>query len=568
MPQVTLKDAIQLAQQFQQSGNWQQAEEIFRQILAQKPNHAESWHQLGLLAFGRGDFDNSIDRFLRAISLDSSRDHYYANLGGAYYARGQTDAAIRAYRSALDLKPDRAESHNNLGNAFLESGDLSLAIHHLEIAVQTNPNRPEFHTNLGIAYEKFQRISESIAAHQRAIELKPDFAAAYTNLGTVFEKSDRLDEALAAHQRAIELQPNYADAHNNLSVTYRQLGRINDSITSARRAIALAPNHAEAHLNLAVALLVTGQFDEGWVEYEWRWKCKGFQTRPSPFPQPTWDGSDPHGKTILLHAEQGLGDTIQFIRFAPLLAARGARLTLGCPAPIKTLMQTVPEIEQVIVEGEKTPPFDLQASLLSLPRIIGTTPDTIPAKIPYLTADPQKISQWRTRLRADSPLSSLSSPFTVGLVWAGRPEHRFDHRRSIPLQTFAPIFQSFATSSSKKIAFFSLQFGDASKQLQIANFPITDLTADIHDFTDTAAAVCALDLVLTVDTSIAHLAGALGRPVWTLLPFAPDFRWLLDRTDSQWYPTMRLFRQQKFNDWAAVIKSVANELAVVVTRSQ
>jgi len=482
MPQVSVQDALRLAQRHRDAGRFRDAESIYREILAQRPDHAESHHQLGLLA----------------------------------YQEGQHEAAIESLSRAVELKP---EAWN-------------------------------FHTNLGAAFAALDRADEAITAYLRALALRPDRAETYNNLGIVYREQDRLDLALAALDRAIALEPERAEFHTNRGAALEKLGLFEAAVWSHRRAIELNPKFAEAHFNLATSLLIKGEVAEGWDEYEWRWRCQGFQTRPSPYLQPMWDGSDPAGCTILLSSEQGMGDTIQFARYASLVSDRGARVVLGCPAPLQSLLGTVRGVEEVVTDGAKLPPFDLQLSLMSLPRVFATTLDAAPAAVPYVAADPEETARWREMLAPETELK-------VGLVWAGHPQNRNDRRRSIPLRLFAPL------GAVPGVSVHSLQGGEAARQADRAPIVLADHEAERLDFRGLAALVENLDLVITVDTAAAHLAGALGKPVWTLLPFAPDWRWLVGRDVSPWYPTMRLFRQPIAGDWAPVIARVADELAVL-----
>ena len=347
MPEVTVQDALRLAQEHRVAGRLREAESIYREIIAQRADHAESHHQLGLLAYQAGEHAVAIDWMRRAIALRPGVWNFHTNLGAAHAALGQWDDAIVAYERALALGPDRAETHNNLGIAYREQDRLDHASAVLGTAIALEPGRAEYHTNLGTALEKLGRVDEAIAEHRRAVEINPRFA--------------------------------------------------------------------EARFNLATSLLLTGRLDEGWREYEWRWRCQGFQTQASPYPQPVWEGDDVAGRTILLCSEQGLGDTIQFARYGSLVAARGARVILGCPPALEPLLRTVGGIERAVTDGAKLPRVDFQISLMSLPRVFGTSLDTIPATIPYVTPDPGQRERWRQRLAAHG------RAFRVGLVWAGSP---------------------------------------------------------------------------------------------------------------------------------------------------
>ncbi|MGH7306413.1 MAG: tetratricopeptide repeat protein [Candidatus Rokuibacteriota bacterium] len=520
MTPLAVRRALEAAVSLHRAGRLQAAEAAYRDILARAPDHPDALHLLGVVAAQAGDADRAVDLIRRAIAGQPGNAEFHANLALALRKATRLDEAVAAYRRAADLAPDRPEAWVSLGKACLDCGELEPAV----------------------------------AAFQRALALRPAYGEAANNLGVTYTRRGDLGEALRAYERALELDPRHVTTRSNLAATLYNLGRLDEAIAMARRALELDGECAEAHLTLGASLLISGRLAEGWPEYEWRWRCPGLQS-PSPYPQPAWDGSDPAGRSILLCSEQGLGDTIQFVRYAPLVAARGARVVLGCRPALKTLLQTVGGIEQVVADGERLPPVDLQAPLMSVPRLLGTTLESIPARVPYLAADPRRRDVWRARLSL-GPRS-----LKVGLVWAGQPQNRTDRWRSIPLRVLAPL------GAVAGVGFVSLQGGAAARQAVESPFPLVDHDAELHDFADIAALVANLDLVISVDTAGAHLAGALGRPVWTLLPSAPDWRWLLEREDTPWYPTMRLFRQTKAGDWAEVVARVAAALRREVGRT-
>jgi tetratricopeptide (TPR) repeat protein len=345
------------------------------------------------------------------------------------------------------------------------------------------------------------------------------------------------------------LNPELVEAHLNLGVALMAKTDVVPAITSFRRAIDLRPDSAKAHYNLALALLSSGNFREGWTENEWRWLCKGFTTPLRRFTQPLWDGSPLHGRTILLHCEQGFGDSIQFIRYAPLVAERGGRVVLWAPPELLSLMRGVQGVETVAT-AEPFPPFDVHCPLLSLPRALDTRLESIPANVPYLFADPVRTARWKDKVVASA------NGLKIGLAWAGRPTHTNDRNRSIGLKQLAPLAEITG------VTFYSLQKGSSAHHAAGApsGMNLIDLTDELHDFADTAALIENLDMVIAVDTSVAHLAGAMGKRVWVLLPFSADWRWLLNREDNPWYPTMRLFRQKQIGNWDATIIELARAL--------
>ncbi len=406
-----------------------------------------------------------------------------------------------------------------------------------------NEKTAEAHNHSGAWFEQQGRLDEAVACYQQALALKPDYAEAHNNLGNVLKEQGKFEEALASYQQALGLKPDYAEVHYNQGVVLKEQGRLTEALASLEHALRLKPDYAEAHSSRALAWLLAGDFARGWPEYEWRWQCPPFSL--PRFGQPLWDGSPLGGQTILLYAEQGFGDTLQFIRYAPLVKERGGCVLLACPAALIPLLRSSRGIDRLLPQEGPLPPLDVYAPLLSLPRIFSTTLATVPAQVPYLFADAQLSQHWREQLSA-LPGSK------IGIAWQGSPHYRGDRQRSIPLVQFAPL------ARLPGVRLVSLQKGPGTEQLRdVANrFPVTDLGSQLDAtsgaFLDTAAVMEHLNLVITADTVIAHLAGALGVPVWVALPFAPDWRWLLDREESPWYPTVRLFRQQTWGNWPEV----------------
>jgi hypothetical protein len=404
-----------------------------------------------------------------------------------------------------------------------------------------------------VALGKENRLDEAEALLRRAIESDPSSYAAHYNLGVALERAGKFDEAVERFRRAIDLRPDRAEPLTALSTALQHLQRSAEAIDISRRAVALQPDDAEAHGVLAQHLLRAGEFKRGWAEYEWRWKCESFKEPRRQFAKPRWNGSSLKGKTILLHHEQGFGDTIQFARYVPLLAARGAGVILHVPRELVRLLRRMPDVVDVVPFDDPAPTeFDVHAPLMSLPMLTSTTLKTIPANVPYLTSHRGASEEWERRLQQDG------AKLRVGLAWAGRPTHPNDRQRSIPLESLAPL-----GDVDPGIVFYSLQKWDPESA---ANRPpgrmnLVNAARELNDFADTAALVENLDLVIAADTAVVHLAGAMAKKVWLLLPASPDFRWLLEREDSPWYPTMRLFRQERWGDWGEVIERVAAELA-------
>jgi len=432
------------------------------------------------------------------------------------HQRGSVDAAAQIYREVLAGEPAHPIAQHYLGVIEYQRGSLALALPLLEASAAALPAEPEFHNNLGLAYAAADREADAIAQYRETLRLNPRHAVAWNNLGLALQSLNQVDAATDAF----------------------------------RRAVALDPGFAQAHWNLSLALLVAGRFAEGFVEYEWRLKLSELGKNRHAFTGPRWDGGDVRGKTLLLYAEQGLGDAVQFARFATPLASEGARIIVTCPPALQLLLATVPGVSEVAAAGNRLPPYDAHIALLSLPGALNVSVDSIPAPIPYVHVDRQRREARRATLSHDGRLRA-------GIAWAGNSTHTNDRHRSMPLATLLPLF------GVGGVAWYSLQHGEAAAQLeeQRAAAYVEPLPAHFT-LDDTAALIAELDLIISVDTSIVHLAGALARPCWVMLPYAPDWRWLLDRDDTPWYPTLRLFRQSIAHDWSSVVARVATELAL------
>ncbi len=414
------------------------------------------------------------------------------------------------------------------------------------------PAYPEAHFNLGNALAALGRRDEALAAYREAVRLRPDYAEALGNLGLALTEARRPGEAAVLLRQAARLRPGLAEAHNNLGLALTALGRFAEAEAAFEQALRLRPGEAATRWNLSLALLQAGDYGRDWAEYEARWLRPG--CGPRPFAAPPWDGAPLEGRTVLLWCEQGLGDAIQFVRYAPLVRNRGGRVALECPGPLAALLRGAAGVDAVVAEGGPRPPFDVQAPLLSLPRLLGTTLTTVPAAVPYLAPDAALVGEWRRRLEG-------LPGFRVGVCWQGNPYHPWDHHRSVPLGHFAPL----AGVPGVRLVALQKEFGREQAATLGGRFAVADFGEELGRppacFLDTASLVACLDLVVTADTAVAHLAGALGRPVWVVLPASfVDWRWLRDRDDSPWYPTTRLFRQEKLGDWGPVFARVAGAL--------
>jgi tetratricopeptide (TPR) repeat protein len=609
-----------------QAGRLAEARRAYEAMIAQDPTHFDALHLLGVACVQSGETEHGAALIERAIDVSPNVAAAHVNLAMALNALGRFEAAIRACDRALTLDPDSAGAHANRGNALIALGRFQGALASYDRVVALAPTYAEAHYNRANALRDLRRFGASLASYERAIALRPTYVEALNNRAGVLAALGRIEDALAAYEdaiavgpdsveahanrakmlndlwrseealaaseQAIAIAPDHADAqnnraialhelgrteaaletwmrvvaqrpdhfkaHNNIGMALQSLGRPAEAVAAYDRALALAPDFSEAHLNRASSLLALGDLARGFEEYRWRWVAPEGPRLKRRLPCPLWEGESLAGKAILVHCEQGYGDALQFVRFAPLLARMVARVTVLAEPPLVRLLGSIPGIEVTDrVTGEAA--YDFQIPLLCTPRLLGTTLETIPAQTPYLFADPAKAAAWAARLLA------RGEALRVGLVWAGGTRndapslHAIDRRRSVRLEQYAPL------SEIAGVRFFSLQKdGPAAQARQPpAGLDLTDWAAELRDFADTAALVAGLDLVITVDTSVAHLAGALGKPVWVLSRFDGCWRWLNGREDSPWYPTARVFHQKAPGAWDEVIERVASELATL-----
>jgi tetratricopeptide (TPR) repeat protein len=568
------------------AGRLDEAERLYRQVVAADPQHARATHYLGVIAGQRGRVDLAAEMIGRAVRMEPSDAEAHNNLGAALRDLGRVDEAVACYRQAVALAPAYAEAHRNLGNALQERGTPDEAVACYRTAISLRADFADAYNDLGHALWLLGRLEEATICLRHAVALRPDFADAHNNLGNLLSKQGDWDAAIACFRTAIALRPDFAEAHNNIGYPLWERGLQEEAITFRRTAIALRPNYpeayqnlagslgaqghreqavgcyrtaialrpdyAEAHADLGLSLLAQGDLPAGWPEFEWRWKTQKLSRARHDFAQPQWRGEAAGGRALLIHAEQGFGDTLQFCRYVPLAAARGLRVVVQVPRPLVRLLRTLGGVDQLVAEGDDLPAFDLQCPMMSLPLAFGTTLATIPASIPYLYADAAQSDAWRTRLAMMVP-----EGLRVGLVWAGNPRvHQagassVDRRRSIAPDRLAGLVRL------PSVHFFSLQKAGA---VAPASFPLTDFMHEMHDFADTAALIANLDLVISVDTAVAHLAGALGKPVWLLDRHDACWRWLIGRGDSPWYPSLRIYRQPQPGDWDSVVARVADDL--------
>ena len=501
------------------NGDLDRAERLCGDILQYQPDNFDALHLLGMLNFQRQRMVEALHFLAAALKANSASSDAMSNLGLALHATGRFDEAISSFRNALQLAPDHPEILYNLANACLELG----------------------------------RLADALSSYDAALAHAPSHVGALVNRGNTLLRLNEPTRAIASYDTALAAMPGHPQILTNRGHALRRLDRPLEALADFKAALDAAPEFAEAHFEAAMAHLTLGDFDAGWKEYEWRWKTAAFARHRRPFRAPPWLGDEPvDGKTILLHAEQGFGDTIQFVRYAPLLASRGARVICEVQPELQPLLSQFVDVT-VIASGGTRPAFDLHAPLLSLPLAFKTQAGTIPGVLPYLAASAERVAYWRDRLPPGRR--------RAGFVWSGSPTHKNDSNRSIALARLAPLFANpLLPDPGLQSISLQTELRDADRDTLRGLTSLVHLGDGIRDFADTAAIIVLLDVVVTVDTAVAHLAGALGKPVVILLPYAADFRWMRGRDDTPWYPTAKLMRQPAFGDWDGVIARLSDEL--------
>jgi tetratricopeptide (TPR) repeat protein len=528
MAQMTVTQAVQLAERCKAEGKLGEAESIYRQILAAAPKSAVILNHLGMVVGDANRLSEACDIFRQAVEAEPASFFAWSNLALINEKLEDFDQAIAARRKAIELQPEAAEEWHRLGVCFAKRGDVKRAIETLRKALELNPRTEGIRHDLILGLCKDDQ-------HSAAREL-------------LFpEPPGKMPGA-----QTVKLVTDGMKTH----------GRFEEAVEIWRRVVELRPADGEARGQWAMCLITQGDYERGWREYEARWQCDTFEENLRLDPHRQWGvppigHPDVAGKTILLYSEQGVGDVIQFARYASAFAKRGARVILQCPWPLKALMETCAGVRLVYAEIEGLPSYDWHIPLMSLPLALGTTTQNIPADVPYLRVDPARCGIWESRVRSAAPGFGLR----VGLAWAGNPKHKNDENRSIDPAALSKL------AVVEGAAFFSLQKSKENKKaVPPPGLALLDFTQSLSDFAETAALIEQLDLVISVDTAVAHLAGALAKPVWTLIPFVPDFRWHLSGNETGWYPTMRLFRQQAYGNWTDVIERVVNALRAQVER--
>ena len=484
-------------------------------------NNADSLHRSGVSAWQNGDLKTASELVLKAIQADSNAPEYYNTFGVILAQAGSEQGAAKAYQKAIELNNGYAQAHSNLGNCL----------------------------------QKQNKYAESIEYYTKAIKLNPDYAEAHNNLASALYKLGNSNAAIKHCRKAIELKADYAEAYNTLAAALNMDRRYDEAIECYNKTIELAPDYAEAYYSRGLLYLRCGQFAKGWDDYQWRLKTAGTKIKLR-YDKPWWRGENFHGKTLLVQSEQGFGDSIQFVRYLPMVKDRGTTVILAEKPELIDLFRDLEGIDDLVGLAELADgdvKYDLYVPLLNLPGIFDTRPDNIPARIPYLSAKEPKVAHWRNKIQTEA--------FKIGIAWAGNPIHTNDHNRSCPLQNFTPL------AEIKNVKLFSLQKGPGIEQIKgwPGDTELIDLGQAFADFTDTAAAIENMDLIISVDTSVLHLAGAMGKTAWALIPCESDWRWMLNTQDSPWYPTITLLRQKQHGNWQELFHRVADRVENLIT---
>jgi tetratricopeptide (TPR) repeat protein len=598
---------------YEAAGRPAEAVASYQEALRLQPDYAEAHNNLGNALSTQGKLEVAIEHYRRALQLQPDFTEAHNGIGNALVGIGSSEEAVMHFEHALKQRQDYPEGHTGLGNALLSLGKLDEAVKHFGRALQLRPNFAEAHCNLGNALLVQDKTPEAVISYRNALRLRPRFAEACNSLGIALQRQEKLDEAFACIQNALQFKPHYSEAYTNLGNVQRDLGRFEEALASYEQALKLEPDLAETHHNRALLWLLQGNWSSGWPEYEWRLRTKGL-SRFAP-EEKRWDGSPLQERTLVVTAEQGLGDTLQFIRYVPLVQRQRGRIILQCQPPLRQLLTECWGMADIVTLDSPAPRFDVWAPLQSLPNILGTA-SKVPAKIPYLQARPDLVRGWERKMSGvRCPVSGVRNGFLdsglrapdsghssdtglrtpdsgrilVGVAWQGRTAYREDRRRSVPLACFArlALVPGVRLVSLQKKSDVRCPVSDVGRVSGVRcpesgvqesvfdsgrrtpdsghSWTVFDLGDELDRasgaFMDTAAVMKNLNLVICSDSAIAHLAGALGVAVWVAVPVVPDWRWQLQRTDSPWYPSMRLFRQTKAGTWDDVFDRMAEELA-------
>ena len=541
-----LAQAVEEAVGLYRQGKLAEAEKICTRVLRARPDWFDALHLLGVIKLQGGKAGAACSHFEQALKLDPASAAAMSNLGMALAALNRDQEALAILDKATALTPGSIEAISNRGNVLMKLNRPAEALAAFDAALALAPGFPGARANRGNALAALGRFEEALAQYDAVLAVLPTHAETYLNRGNALMGLSRAAEAVAAYDRALALRPDYVRAHIGRGAARQALNQQHEALADFERAIALDKSNADAHHNAALARLTLGDYRRGFEQYEWRWQRSGMPARRR-FGKPLWLGEYPLArKRILVAAEQGLGDCIQFARYVPMLAKSGATVVLEAPPPLLGLLARLDGVAEAVARGDALPAFDVYCPAGSLPRALRTEVSTIPAEIPYMRASEERIAKWRDRIER------LPRP-RIAVAWSGSADHPNDRNRSMALRQMAPLF-------ALKAGFVSVQRDlRAADAEELTRQPaLTHVGDALDDFDDTAAVLALVDLVITVDTSVAHLAGALGRPTFVLVPFCPDWRWMLARAGSPWYPTLRLFRQPAVGDWESVIARVAD----------
>ncbi len=532
-----------------QKGNLEDAVRIIGQSLQISPNQPNALNNLGIALQALDRLDEAVANYDRAIVLDPNYVDAHFNRGNALKALNRPSEAVASYDRVIAINPSYAKAYFNRALVLRTLNCLDQAVASYDRAIEINPNYFEAYSNCGTVLQALKRLDEAVDRYDCAIAINPNFAEAYFNRGNALKDLNRLYEAVASYDEAIAINPNCAEFYYNRGKAIGSITDLDEAIASYDKAIAINPNYADAYWNKSLVKILKGEYEEGWQLYEWRWKTKAMISSLRTYPQPLWLGEQQlTNKALLIYPEQGLGDYIQFVRYAILVEKLGAKVILEVPSALMNITKSLKGQFIFIENGQPLPDFDYCCPVMSLPLAFNTRIETIPNQVPYLYSNTEKLRNWQQRLGEKTKLR-------VGLVWSGSTSHQNDHNRSIALGEFAPLLDL-------PMEFHCLQkeIREDDMAYMTGHAQIKNHQSLLKDFSDTAALVDLMDVVISVDTSVAHLAGALGKNVWILLPYTPDYRWMLGRADSPWYPTAKLFRQSKIDDWGSVIIQISHSL--------
>jgi len=549
----SVADALKLAVAHHEASRFDEAEILYNKVLEIRADHPVALHFLGVLAHQKGNSDEAIALISRAIEHEPRYAEAYNNMGVVQKDRGDLDAAADSFHKALDLKKNYSEAGYNHGLVLNELGHGEAAADAFTNVVKRDPHHRDSLIQLGNIHKGEGNLKGAMECYEKARSLDEDNAETHFNLATVYIQQGKLKETVHHLQKCIALKPDYDEAHYNLGVILAKAGKLPEAIKCYRNALHINPDYANCHLNLGMALLMSGHFQAGWEHYARRWEADSYPGEKRVYVEPGWDGGDLKGRTLFVYPEQGLGDFIQFARFIPQIRKDGGRLVVEVPPKLQGLFSGIEGADEVIVTGQSPKRFDVQIPLMDLPRVTGTTVQSIPSTKGYLDVPEEPLSRWGSRLKAYDGVR-------VGLVWGGSPDNARDKKRSMNPEFLLPLLEIGGVS------FFSLQADRKDEAARVFGSNVTNLMPEAAPFVETAAVMKNLDMIITVDTSSAHLAGALGVRVITLLSFMPDWRWMLGTGLSPWYESMRLIRQQKSGDWKGVVEKACQALEYYLER--